>query len=82
MVNIVEFEEQLSPKRKVGEGSILSTPFRADEPNEMKLKDLNFKSMPSMSQSALGNKQRHRKTASKSSMPGGEVNRVDSAVIF
>ena len=54
MVNIVEFEEQLSPKRKIGEGSILSTPFKADEPNEMKLKDLNFKSLPSMSSSIAG----------------------------
>ena len=60
MVNIVEFEEQLSPKRIIGENSILSTPFKTDEPNEMmKTTNLNFKSVPAMSQSVMSKKQKN-----------------------
>ena len=46
MVNIVEFEEHTSPKsrgRRIENNSILSTPFRNDEPNESKITNLNFK---------------------------------------
>lgn len=40
MVNIVEFEENASPNsrgRRIENNSILSTPFKHDEPNESKL---------------------------------------------
>jgi len=46
MVNIVEFEENTSPHsrgRRIENNSILSTPFKHDEPNESKLTNLNFK---------------------------------------
>lgn len=48
MVNIVEFEETMSPKRKIGEGSILSTPFKTDEAVDSKVSGLNFKANQSL----------------------------------
>ena len=46
MVNIVEFEENASPKsRGHNVESILSTPFKNDEPNE-RLTNLNFGTKP------------------------------------
>lgn len=56
MVNIVEFEENTSIKsRGPGEknNSILSTPFKHDEPNESKLTNLHFKNKTEYSQSVM-----------------------------
>lgn len=48
MVNIVEFEENISPKRRSGRNadhnSILSTPFRIDEPSESKINNVKLTS--------------------------------------
>ena len=57
MVNIVEFEENTSMKSRGGPGeknnSILSTPFKHDEPNESKLTTINFKNKNDYSQSVM-----------------------------
>lgn len=56
MVNIVEFEENVSPTsrgRLLQNHSILSTPFKHDEPNESKITNLNFKTKAAYSQSVL-----------------------------
>lgn len=57
MVNIVEFEENASPqsrgRRVEGDNSILSTPFKHDEPNESKITNLNFRTKAAYSQSML-----------------------------
>ena len=46
MVNIVEFEGNASPKsRGHNVESILSTPFKNDEPSE-RIMDLNFRTKP------------------------------------
>ena len=58
MVNIVEFEETTSPKRRkhlIQDASILSTPFKHDEPNESKITNLNFTKKNNQSKSVLGN---------------------------
>ena len=57
MVNIVEFEENASPKsRGHNVESILSTPFKNDEPNE-RLTNLNYGTKPKAeySRSVLAN---------------------------
>ena len=47
MVNIVEFEEHISPKSRgrfhENNSIILSTPFRHDEPNESKINMQHYK---------------------------------------
>lgn len=60
MVNIVEFEEDVSPKNMdhhADNNSMLSTPFNLDEPNESKITNLHFKTHGKFlySQSVLAN---------------------------
>ena len=47
MVNIVEFEENISPKSRgrfhENNSIILSTPFRHDEPNDSKINMMHYK---------------------------------------
>ena len=58
MVNIVEFEETVSPRRRSKRMNhdasiILSTPFKQDEPSDSKIMNLQFKTKGALSQSLI-----------------------------
>ena len=78
MVNIVEFEENTSMKsRGPGEknNSILSTPFKHDEPNESKLTaNINFKNKADYCQSVMAQLQSSSKADMLQSV--GKPNKV------
>ena len=57
MVNIVEFEDQMSAKgsgHRQDDTSVLSTPFKYDEPSD-RITNLKFMKKATYSQSVLGN---------------------------